>query len=373
MAVDKILTTAYSGRIEEKLLKIKQRHALQNLTQWKTNFLKLIPNRTKIAKKEKYIVISDRLAKSLDLHHFSNVVLSPKEVTLKKYFNKSRITIIGQIRMLALGDERVIRNYLQTVNNIFSAANPSFLIVNSSFNPFVRLFICVAKRHGVPVVGVQHGYFEKNHPHYYLEDACFDFYLGYDQNALEIVKRSYPENSECIFGGYIHPMGRVANKYQINTVVLIGEDHEQYSEAHRYEKLVRFYEKFIVAIKKSYPKIDILYRPHPSERSGRITAKRIAAEIDINRKISFGQAFIGMTSTLLMDASLQESLSIQILFEDEYDSNFSELGYAHTVTMRVDEEEIAFKKIIEIIKHNEIYSIRSTLIQSFRELINEVG
>lgn len=228
-----------------------------------------------------------------------------------------------------LKSERAARIF-QLIRNIILKVNPKFLINANDSDPVTRLFILEARELGIKSVCIQDGLFKKkdnfSSHHGEFSDYIFvwgGYYMdlftenGVNQRKLKVL--GYP-------GVVLNSHQKFFNKEEI---LLVGEG---FGYCNKELELLnyRIYREVVeILLANGYK---LYFKPHPGTNYGLFKDLRIPI-INYSVKKCFKKfdVFIGLVSTMLMEASLNNKIGIQI-YDDRFPGDhYENEGLCYTV------------------------------------------
>ncbi len=217
--------------------------------------------------------------------------------------------------------------------NIIKNTSIKYLILPIDYLFLERFLIYIFKQAGKKTITIQDGFVSKKKNSIFplwlsLKEKISDIYMVWGEYFFNIQKK-YFKNTKIL--GYPHKLNfYLENKKTYNyknRICLVGQDFENY-DLHLGKIKQKLFSEISYILKKF--NFNVFYKPHPSERNSFIPKKVKIFKGTLSDAFRFFDVFIGINSTLLMEASLNKKIAIQILLEKFPCDNFQQIGISYT-------------------------------------------
>jgi hypothetical protein len=193
-----------------------------------------------------------------------------------------------------------------------------------------RFLILCARKANITSICIQHGLFNEESPPDVLDGHCADYMFLWGESQKEI----YAKNKSYEMGK-IRILGYPYKKNQINDVALdktkiciFGQPWEVYDKSLGEKKKIIF-ENVIQNLSSNG--VSAIYKPHPGEKDQEYFPEGVEIyKKDINCALQEYDVFISLTSTALLEASLNGKIAIQLFDKDFKSDHYAQKGYSYT-------------------------------------------
>ena len=248
-----------------------------------------------------------------------------------------------------------------------------------------RLLCSAAKQLKIPTVTIQHGLFQFENP--FINDGffCEYFFCWGEYFKNKYIEFKIKEEDKIKVIGY--PYNSIKNNEvtkrksideKIN-VCFLGQPYELYNNIQADEKY-RIVEKLIKICDEVGA--NFLYRLHPGEVKEDIIKrcpkiKNISCENDLLVDLVENDIIFGINSTALVEASIANKVSVEIIDEKFISYNYGSKGICYTLNNSYEEfskfiGDYIKGKIVPLGNNEEYVAVNDSLNNKFEELIDEV-
>lgn len=336
---------------------------------------------------------------------FSNLIISAKQsfkviATAAGYrdrlkFLSSRIpyipinNILNSIIEAYLADnvrkkDVLLEQIINTVENKLKEIKPKCIILWNDSLFFERTIIFVADKLKIPTVTIQHGIFQFTNVK--LNDGYYTDYLFVWGNYFreKYIEKTPINKAKIKILGYPYKNFNIierkkSNRINTSRAVFLGQPFESYNSS-----LLSIKNSIIENVYNACKdnNITLYYKYHPGEKNYNVNnyfkdIKSLNRKMTIDKVIENFDIFISISSTALVETSMNGKIAIQILDDTILSENFSELGVAYT--LKNDYEEIKYfmqkiknKQIDKINFNNDYIQIEKDISTKFNNMILEI-
>ena len=322
-------------------------------------FFKYIPN-ISVTKKSMVIVIGLDTFRMLDndIKQNTHIVLTPKDI-FKIRTKEFYIFVNFSITLSVFYYIWQSMNNIQTQKNnkilekILIKCEPQMVVVNSTINPFSKLWIDISTDNNIKTGCYQHGIFSSTNTLNDLEKNIVDryFFRGVDQ--YNILKNIFPDDK--LIDIYVQNsfLNSIKNK-EVYNICFIGTDYERYGLKGIEKKnvILKSFKSVVEGLNLNNKNLlfKFFYKKHPAEK---ISFKKSGLSVKVIKKKDFNviDIFIGISSTLLVDLAAEKKCAVQIrvdaLPRDDYElsgycKSYSLEEFVKTEIFKLIEEEVSF-------------------------------
>lgn len=222
-----------------------------------------------------------------------------------------------------------VRQNVDRLATLLRKMQPLYVFVQSDTMPLERSIIIAARLAGITTVCVQHGLFTRDTPRPLAEGKCADIFLTYDSEQAAIVKEASPRCKVLVSGS----LKRNTNKLNTScdtSIVFVGQPYPQLFGVGKGSHYVSLVESIELLCKSLG--IQFWYKPHPGEH-GRDYLREVSELNCDNIEIMFERFhyFIGLSSTLLHQASIRGRVAIQVIDPALQVERYSDNGYCYSI------------------------------------------
>lgn len=336
---------------------------------------------------------------------FSNLIISAKQsfkviATAAGYrdrlkFLSSRIpyipinNILNSIIEVYLTDnvrkrDVLLEQIISTVENELKEFKPKCIVLWNDSLFFERMIIFVANKLKIPTVTIQHGIFQFTNVK--LNDGYYTDYLFVWGNYFRekyIEKTSINEAKIKVLGypykNFNAIEGRRSNKINTSRAVFLGQPFELYNSS-----LLSIKNSIIENVYNACKENDVnlYYKYHPGEKNYNVNnyfkdVKNLNRKMTLDKVIENFDIFISISSTALVEASMNGKIAIQILDDIILSENFSRLGVAYTLKNDYEEikqfmQKIKNKQINKFNFNNDYIQIEQDIYTKFINMVSEI-
>ena len=203
-------------------------------------------------------------------------------------------------------NQKRFSNFAQKISSIIlgkMCAKTSYkVVVHSDALPFARSFIMAANKMSAKTICIQHGNFHLGTIISEIDGSLSSVNIVRSNVDGEIIRPSSPSSKIILAPGFFRlQIPYLAKGGEKPVVLLIGEGFHIVDKKFNKDYINRLQE--IAAMLKS-KNLDIIFRPHPSERNLNWKSKfEVIDSISLEKSLSQVDAVIGYSSTLLFEAS----------------------------------------------------------------------
>ncbi len=322
----------------------------------------------------------------------------------KKHYNVALITEGKKDRLFALRNflgymgtndlDEYISAYLQEMNAKFLYAflkkvenklrvlKPDYIVLRDDCFPITRAISLVSKKLGITTIVIQDGVYDSHAPLFSGKAADYIFVWG-DYVKDLYVKQNVRKPEEVYVLGYpyfIEKNNIAESKPPV--VCYLGQDFERYDK-----NLLQIKLETIKRLCEVCGQLGLrfLYRPHPSDNR-KLLEENLpgiifsAPKEKLNQTIARADIFISFNSTALIEATIRQKITLQLLNYPIVADNFEELGACSKSFKNIIELEIHLKSMAEsqnlndfkIEFNNYCMETRGNLNQNFLEIIKKI-
>jgi len=205
-----------------------------------------------------------------------------------------------------------------------------YIILSNDVLFLERFIIFAAKKANITTIYIQDGVFQSKTKILHGQFSDFIFVWGEYQKELYL-RNKFPESKIKILG-YPFEYEKENKLIDKSKICILGQPFENYS-LFLGKRKVKIFEKIASLLKKTGYRI--AYKPHPGEIRKNFLPNNVCFYTK-NLKKAFKEfdVFISLTSTALLEASINGKIAIQI-YDPEFRSDYYEkIGYSYTVNMK---------------------------------------
>lgn len=279
-----------------------------------------------------------------------------RDVFLKKniYFVDLFSIFSRLYRALLLDNDEVIDQSLTELLETLELWDPSLILVDNDALPDKRALIYVANELGIPTVEIQHGVYQSD----YLPTGRYvDYVFVWGKFFKRLyLKSKIKSKSQIKILGYPYDIKNDIKKRnkRINDrplVYYLGQNFECYNR-----DLIRYKIKTLKELDEIFDELgfNFYYKPHPSDEMEIITKNLPHLKIsslDLFETFKEGDIFISFNSTALVEASIYNKITFQLINYPIPTENYEEIGACYKSCGSVDE---IYKYLTEKCNFNEI-------------------
>ncbi|MDI6603798.1 MAG: hypothetical protein QME35_01430 [Thermoanaerobacteraceae bacterium] len=280
--------------------------------------------------------------------------------------------------------EVLLEQIVNIIENKLKKIKPKCIILWNDSLFFERIIIFVANRLKIPTITIQHGIFQFINAK--LNDGYFTDYLFVWGNYFRekyIEKTSINEAKIKVLGypykNFNTIEAKKSNKINTSRAVFLGQPFESYNSS-----LLSIKNSIIENVYNACKEnnINLYYKYHLGEKNYNVNnyfkdIKSLNRKMTIDKVIEKFDIFISISSTALVETSMNGKIPIQILDDTILSENFFELGVAYT--LKNDYEKIKYfmlkiknKQINKINFNNDYIQTEQDIYTKFKNMVLEI-
>ena len=231
---------------------------------------------------------------------------------------------------------RETKTTLDQFSNFFKTIGVKFLIVPNDSLILQRFLILCARMASVKTICIQHGLWSSKMDIRFLNGHFADYMFLWGESQKRLYSKLYDkkdlERKFKILGYPFETKYKKDGGLDKNKVCILGQNFE-YFNVELGKRKKKIFENIANLLKrKGYT---VMYKPHPGEWWSKQFLPENVEIFNRGPATTFRNfdIFIGLTSTMLLEASLNGKIAIQVYDENFGGDCFQEKGYSYTINV----------------------------------------
>ncbi len=228
-------------------------------------------------------------------------------------------------------ESRYAKKFVNKVTAYLERLSPEFVVVNNDSLFMQRMLIFCARNIGITSICIQHGVFQGESNFKFLDGQFADYMFVWGKSQEKIYRDNSFKMDKIKIIGYPY---NIINKnfktlHQIKRICIIGQHWENLDvELGMLKKII--FERTAQVLQEN--NFFLMYKPHPSEKNKKFIPENMELyNYSLQKAFNEFDIFISLTSTALIEATINNKIAIQIYDEKFLSDIFEDAGYCYTI------------------------------------------